>query len=324
MIRALVERLPVMITPRWVGVKAQPIAITDLLEYLVEALELSTADHLTIEIGGADQVSYGDLMKEYARQRGLRRFMIPVPVLTPRLSSLWLGLVTPLYARTGRKLVESLRHSTTVLDPSGAKMFGIRPRGVQQAIGEALKNEDCEFATTRWSDSISSTGVGDALGTIRVGNRLVDTRSAVVDVPSANAFRPIQRIGGPTGWYYGNWLWRLRGFLDLLMGGVGMRRGRRHSEDLHVGDVIDWWRVEAYEPGHYLCLAAEMKLPGRAWLEFEVEQCGKSSVIKQTAMFDPLGVPGLVYWYAVYPLHALVFKGMLAGIVREAQKPRQN
>jgi uncharacterized protein YbjT (DUF2867 family) len=324
MIRALVERLPVMITPRWVGVKAQPIAITDLLEYLVEALELSTADHLTIEIGGADQVSYGDLMKEYARQRGLRRLMIPVPVLTPRLSSLWLGLVTPLYARTGRKLVESLRHSTIVLNPSGAKMFAIRPRGVQQAIGEALKNEDSEYATTRWSDSISSTGVGDALGTIRVGNRLVDTRSAVVDVPPANAFRPIQRIGGSTGWYYGNWLWRLRGFLDLLVGGVGMRRGRRHPDELRVGDVVDWWRVESFEPGRQLRLGAEMKLPGRAWLEFTVEPSRNGSVITQTAVFDPVGLLGIAYWYGVYPLHALVFKGMLAGIVLEAQKARQH
>ncbi len=324
MIRALVERLPVMITPRWVGVKAQPIAISDLLEYLMEALEIPLDQHRTIEIGGADQVSYGDLMQEYAHQRGLRRFMIAVPVLTPRLSSLWLGLVTPLYARTGRKLVESLRHSTTVQDPSGAKLFTIRPRGVQQAIAEALKNEDSECATTRWSDSISSTGMGDTLGTIRVGNRLVDTRSAVVDVPPAKAFRPIQRIGGATGWYYGNWLWRLRGFLDLLVGGVGMRRGRRHPDELRVGDVVDWWRVESFESGRQLRLAAEMKLPGRAWLEFTVAPNRNGSVISQTAVFDPVGLPGIAYWYGVYPLHALVFKGMLARIVREAQKTQQN
>jgi uncharacterized protein YbjT (DUF2867 family) len=320
MIRALVERLPVMITPRWVAVQAQPIAINDLLEYLVEALDIHLQDNSIVEIGGADQVSYGDLMQEYARQRNLRRLMVPVPVLTPRLSSLWLGLVTPLYARTGRKLVESLPHSTIIEDPSGARLFRVRPRGVRQAIAEALQNEDREYATTRWSDSISSTGMSNKAGTMRVGNRLVDTRSAVVELPPSHAFRPIQKIGGSRGWYYANWLWRTRGFLDLLVGGVGMRRGRRHPEDLRVGDVIDWWRVEAYEPGHHLRLAAEMKLPGRAWLEFTVEPHGTGSIVRQTAVFDPIGLPGIAYWFGVYPLHALIFRGMLAAIVRETER----
>jgi hypothetical protein len=321
MIRALVERLPVMITPRWVSAKAQPIAISDLLDYLLEALEIPLDQHRTIEIGGPDQMSYGNLMQEYARQRNLRRLMIPVPVLTPHLSSLWLGLVTPLYARTGRKLVESLPHSTTVQDPSGARLFRVRPRGVRQAIAEALKNEDREYATTRWSDSVSSRDMNNKAGTMRFGNRLVDTRSAVVDLPPSHAFRPIQKIGGSRGWYYANWLWRTRGFLDLLVGGVGMRRGRRHPEDLRVGDVIDWWRVEAYEPGHHLGLAAEMKLPGRAWLEFTVEPHGRGSIVRQTAVFDPIGLPGIAYWFGVYPLHALIFRGMLAAIVRETERP---
>jgi uncharacterized protein YbjT (DUF2867 family) len=323
MIRALVERLPLMITPRWVGVKAQPIAISDLLEYLVEALAIPVHEDAIVEIGGADRVSYGQLMQEYAYQRKLRRLMISVPVLTPRLSSLWLGLVTPLYARTGRKLVESLRHSTIVEDPSGALMFRVRPRGVRQAISEALRNEDREYAETRWSDSVSGSVGGATTKSVRLGNRRVDTRSAIVDVNSSDAFRPIQKIGGSTGWYYANWLWVLRGFLDLLVGGVGVRRGRRHPEHIAEGEAIDWWRVEQFEGGRRLRLVAEMKLPGRAWLEFEVEQRGGSSVIKQTAIFDPVGLPGLVYWYAVYPLHVLVFTGMLAAIVREAQKPRQ-
>jgi uncharacterized protein YbjT (DUF2867 family) len=322
MIRALVERLPIMITPRWVGVKAQPIAITDLLEYLLEALELSVQGSRTIEIGGADQVSYGELMQEYAHQRGLRRLMIPVPVLTPRLSSLWLGLVTPLYARTGRKLVESLRHSTTVQDPSAALLFRVQPRGVQQAIADALKNEDRAYAETRWSDSVSASGGNGKAGALRVGNRLIDRREATVKVPASSSFRPIQRIGGTAGWYYADWLWKLRGFLDLLIGGVGMRRGRRHPEHIAEGDAIDCWRVEQFESDHRLRLMAEMKLPGRAWLDFEVEQHGESSVIKQTVMFDPVGLLGLLYWYAVYPLHALVFKGMHAGIVHQAQRPR--
>lgn len=324
MIRALVERLPIMITPRWVAVQAQPIAIKDLLEYLVEASEVPLIGDSIFEIGGSDQVSYGDVMREYARQRGLRRLMIPVPVLTPRLSSLWLGLVTPLYARTGRKLVESLRHPTIVEDPSAQLTFRVRPRGVQQAIADALRNEDREYAETRWSDSVSASVGSSEIGSIRLGNRLIDTRSAVVAANPSVAFRPIQKIGGAAGWYYANWLWKLRGFLDLLIGGVGMRRGRRHPEHIVEGDIIDWWRVEQFESGRRLRLAAEMKLPGRAWLEFEVEQQGESSVIRQTAMFDPVGLLGLVYWYAVYPLHALVFKGMLAAIVRDIQIPPQN
>jgi len=260
-------------------------------------------------------------MKEYAHQRKLRRLMIPVPVLTPRLSSLWLGLVTPLYARTGRKLVESLRHPTIVEDPSAGLTFRVRPRGVRQAIAESLRNEDQAYAETRWSDSISASVGGNKTRSVRLGNRLIDTRSAIVGVNPCDAFRPIQKIGGSAGWYYANWLWKLRGFLDLLIGGVGMRRGRRHPEQIAEGDVIDWWRVEQFESGRRLRLVAELKLPGRAWLEFEVKERGGSSVIKQTAMFDPVGLLGLVYWYAVYPLHALVFTGMLAAIVREAQRP---
>jgi uncharacterized protein YbjT (DUF2867 family) len=235
MIRALVERLPIMITPRWVSVQAQPIAINDLLEYLVEALEIPSQNNSIVEIGGADKVSYGQLMKEYAHQRKLRRLMIPVPALTPRLSSLWLGLVTPLYARTGRKLVESLRHPTIVEDPSTGLTFRVRPRGVRQAIADALRNEDQEYAETRWSDSVSASVGGNNTTSVRLGNRLIDTRSAIVGVNPCDAFRTIQKIGGSAGWYYANWLWKLRGFLDLLIGGVGMRRGRRHPEHIAEG-----------------------------------------------------------------------------------------
>jgi uncharacterized protein YbjT (DUF2867 family) len=320
MIRALVERLPVMITPRWVSVKAQPVAITDLLEYLVKSLAIPGDEHHTIEIGGADRVSYGELMREYARQRGLRRVMLPVPVLSPRLSSLWLGLVTPLYARTGRKLVESLRHPTTVENRSAERLFGLRPFGVREAIAAALKNEEREYAETRWSDAVSSLGPSRETGTTRIGNRLVNMYTSAVQANPAASFQPIQRVGGETGWYSANWLWRIRGLLDLIAGGPGMRRGRRHTVDIHVGDVIDWWRVEAFEPGRLLRLHAEMKLPGRAWLEFTVEPDGETSIIRQTAVFDPHGLPGLIYWYGTYPLHVLVFKGMLKGIVRETQR----
>lgn len=335
MIRSLTEKLPIMITPRWVNVLAQPIAIDDLLEYLVAALSLPVAQCRIYEIGGADQVSYGDLMRAYARQRGLRRRMIPVPMLSPYLSSLWLGLITPLYARIGRKLIESIVHPTVVRDDAALRTFAVRPVGVEEAVRRALHSEEQEFATTRWSDALSSAGAAPSWGGVRFGSRLVDSRTAVVAAPVGAAFGAIQRIGGETGWYAWNWLWRVRGFLDLLVGGVGLRRGRRSPTTLHVGDTVDFWRVEALEPGRLLRLVAEMKLPGRAWLEFEVTGGGggfgggsgvaagagggSSSVIRQTAIFDPVGVLGRAYWYALFPLHQLVFGGMLRGISEAAK-----
>jgi hypothetical protein len=248
--------------------------------------------------------------------------MIRVPLLTPRLSSLWLGLVTPLYARIGRKLIDSIRNPTVVCDDSALKAFAIRPMGVREAIASALRNEDKELAATRWSDAFSSGGTSRQWGGTRFGNRLMDSRCVRVNVPPAMAFEPIRRIGGATGWYYANWLWRLRGWLDLLAGGVGMRRSRRDPEKLQTGDVVDCWRVEALETDRRLRLAAEMKLPGRAWLEFEVVACGNGSEIRQTASFDPVGFFGLAYWYAVYPLHELIFGGMLRGIVRAATRQK--
>lgn len=321
MIRALVECLPVMVTPRWVQVTAQPIAIGDVLAYLRDALTVETGNRsLTVEIGGPDQVSYGDLMREYARQRGLRRWMIPIPLLTPYLSSLWLGLVTPLYARVGRKLIDSLRHPTVVRDPSAQHLFAVRPIGVRDAVACALRNEDAGFAQTRWSDAMSSAGASRTWGGTRFGNRLVDSRSEQIAASPAAVFAAVERIGGATGWYFANGLWTLRGWLDLLMGGVGMRRGRRDPEHLRVGDTLDCWRVESIETGCRLRLAAEMKLPGRAWLEFEVQPDGKGARLRQTAAFDPLGLWGLAYWYGVWPLHQLVFAGMLRGIARAAEK----
>lgn len=320
MIRALVERLPVMITPRWVEVRAQPIAVGDVLAYLAAALDLPDGASRVFEIGGPDVVSYGDLMREYARQRGLRRLTIPVPVLTPRLSSLWLGLVTPVYARIGRTLVDSIRHPTVVRDDAARRTFAITPVGVSEAIALALRNEDRELAATRWTDARSAAGPERRYGGARFGNRLVDTRSVVVRAPPARASRAIERIGGTTGWYHANWLWTLRGWLDLLVGGVGMRRGRRDPAHVRVGDVIDCWRVEAFEPGQQLRLVAEMRLPGRAWLTFEVAPEGGGSRITQTATFDPVGLAGLAYWYGVWPLHELVFQGMLRGIGREAAR----
>lgn len=317
LIRNLVERLPVMICPKWVRVQAQPIAIEDVIAYLQGALDLR-AENRIFEIGGADRVSYADIMLEYARQRGLRRTLIYVPFLTPRLSSLWLGLTTPVYARVGRKLIESIRHPTVVTDNSALETFAIKPMGLRDAIARAITYEEREFAATRWADAVSSGSTHRSWGGVQFGSRLVDVRSTVVPVDSATAFAPIRRLGGARGWYYGDALWRLRGFLDLLVGGVGLRRGRRNPEDLRVGDALDFWRVEAYEPGRRLRLLAEMKLPGRAWLEFEVKDVPGGSEITQTAIFDPVGLFGLLYWYGIFFLHGRIFSGMLAGIADRA------
>jgi uncharacterized protein YbjT (DUF2867 family) len=322
LVRALVQRLPVMICPKWVSVQTQPIAIEDLLEYLHAALDWEGTESRVFEIGGPDQVSYGDIMREWAQQRGLRRWLISVPVLTPRLSSLWLGLVTPVYARVGRKLVDSLRNPTVVKDQSALQEFSIRPRGLRDAINRALTNEDLELAATRWSDALSSAGGLRSWGGVRFGNRIIDTRTMSVSLPPEQAFQPIQTIGGKQGWYYANFLWTLRGWIDLLCGGIGRRRGRRDPEHLQVGDVLDWWRVEEYVPERTLRLVAEMKVPGRAWLEFEVESTSNGSTIRQTAIFDPIGLWGLAYWYALYPLHTLMFQGMLRRIVSQAESEK--
>jgi uncharacterized protein YbjT (DUF2867 family) len=323
MIRALVDRLPVMITPRWVETRTQPIAIEDVVACLVAARTAAVEGSRVIEIGGPDPVSYGELMREYARQRGLRRAMIPVPVLSPHLSSLWLGLVTPVYARVGRELVAGVRNETVVRDQAPAReLLGVRPRGMREAIARALVNEDREFAATRWSDALSSGPGPRPYGGAALGSRLLDSRTALLPCPPEEAFAPIQRIGGVTGWYYGNALWRLRGLLDLPFGGAGTRRGRRHPVELLPGDTVDFWRVEAIEPGRLLRLAAEMSLPGRAWLQFEVEPAGAGgSLVRQTALFDPVGVLGRLYWYAVWPIHGRVFGGMLRGIAAAATDP---
>lgn len=318
LIRTLVDRLPIMICPRWVSTMAQPIGIDDLLAYLAAALDVPGDESRTFEVGGADLASYGDLMREYAQQRGLRRVMISVPLLTPHLSSLWLGLVTPLYARVGRELIAGLKNRSVVTDAEALSVFPVKPVGLAEAIARAIRHEDRAFAQTRWSDARSSGGETSSPANLRVGSRLVDARRTHVAVTPDRAFAPIAGIGGKRGWYYGTWLWRIRGAVDLLMGGVGMRRGRRDPDTVAVGDTLDFWRVEAYEPGRRLRLAAEMKIPGRAWLEFEVSPDGGGALIHQTAVFDPVGLFGLLYWYALWPVHALIFGGMLRAIASRA------
>lgn len=315
MIRALVQRLPIMITPKWAYVEAQPIYIEDLLAYLVQALELAWDRSVIYEIGGADVVSYKEIMATYARARGLKRRFLPVPVLSPYISSLWLGLVTPLFARVGRKLIESVTHPSVIQNPAAAKVFSVKPCGVKDAVDRALAEEEQGFAFSRWSDALSAGNTYRTWAGVRFGTRLVDSRSMESQATPEELFAVVERIGGKNGWYFANFLWGIRGVVDEWLGGVGMRRGRRHEHELLVGDVLDCWRVETLEPGKLLRLKAEMKLPGRAWLEFEVSPSEKGSQLRQTAVFDPHGLSGLLYWYGIYPVHVLIFKGMLKNMI---------
>ena len=328
-VRAVVDRSPVLLIPRWVSSRTQPIAIEDVLAYLLAALDPELEENRLFEIGGPDRVAYADLMREYARQVGLRRALVRVPLATPRISGLWLSVVTPVYASIGRALIESLRHDTLVRDGSAREVFPIRPRGFQKAIERALANEDREFAETRWSDALSGYRERN-WGGVTLGRRVVASRRIRVAVSPEQAFAPIQRIGGETGWYYLNGFWRLRGLVDAVVGGVGLRRGRRDPVRLAVGDTLDFWRVEAFEQDRLLRLGAEMKTPGRIWLQFEVEGDEHGATVWQTAIFDPHGIAGFAYWYALYPIHYLIFEGMLRRIGQVAIanalgiRPRQN
>ena len=320
LVRTLVERLPVMICPAWLATPTQPIAITDVVAYLAAAADLPPGPPRIFEIGGPDKVSYGGIMQEYARQRGLRRLMIPVPVLTPRLSSLWLKLVTPRYSKVGRKLIDGLKNPTVVTNDLAAREFAIRPRDLATAVREAGEQEDGDFAGKRWADFADAEDLPHRYGGVSEGSRLVDSRHRVVAVSPRQAFAAIERIGGKHGWYAANWLWTLRGWLDRLMGGPGMCRGRHDPDRLRTGDTLDCWRVEICDPPRRLRLAAEMKMPGRGWLEFEVVPRDGEVTIHQTAVFDPHGLGGLVYWYAIWPLHEFVFRRMVAGIARQAKR----
>jgi uncharacterized protein YbjT (DUF2867 family) len=312
LIRSLVERLPIMVTPRWVHTVAQPIGIDDVIAYLTEAVKMEARDGLIIEIGGADASSYLGIMREYARQRGLRRWFFPVPFLSPRLSSRWLTLVTPVYASIGRFLIESVRAPSVVRRPEPAQIFKVRPVGLQRAIQRALTNEDLCSAGTRWSDAGCPKSAEPGMAV------LSNVQEISVPLSPAEAFAPVRRIGGRTGWYFGDRLWRIRGLIDLMTGGVGMRRGRPDPETPLPGTTLDFWRVQIYEPGQRLRLFAEMRVPGRAWLEFRAEGNGRSTILRQIAYFEPHGLGGLLYWYLLWPIHQIMFRGMLRRIAAAA------
>lgn len=321
MIRALVDHLPVLLTPRWVETLTQPIAVDDVVAYLVAALDVPTYQRCTVyEVGGEDRVSYGGMMHAYARSQGLRRRMVKMPWLSPRLSALWLVLVTPLYYRVGRHLLEGLRNETVVTNDAAARDFPfIRPMGVDEAIARALANEDRQYAETRWSDARSTTPSLRRRVAARVGRRYVDRRTLDVPASPQKVFAAVLCLGGRKGWYGSTWLYRLRGLLDQLSGGVGSRRGRRDPVCVIVGDTVDFWRVEEVEPDRLLRLAAEMRAPGRGWLQYELTPLGERGTrLVQTAMWDPAGLSGRLYWYSLWPVHQFIFRSMIRGVARDA------
>lgn len=322
MIRHLTERLPAMICPRWVYTRVQPIAIDNVLDYLVAAIDTPASTGQVVEIGGADVLTYGDMMLGYARVRGLRRWLVPVPVLTPRLSSYWVHWVTPIPAEIAMPLVEGLRNEVVVRDHTAHRLFPtIHPLDYHSAVARALDELNAHHVESSWSDALATSQRDTApfVFTAQDG-MLIERRQQLVSASPSSVFRAFTRIGGEWGWPSFDWLWRIRGGLDRALGGVGFRRGRRDEHVLRPGDTVDFWRVEAVEPDRLLRLRAEMKVPGRAWLQFEAKpQEEGGTLLVQTAFFAPKGLFGLLYWYALYPFHGPIFSRMIATLARRSQ-----
>jgi len=318
-LRYMVERLPIMLTPRWMRSDCQPIGMRNVLQYLVSALAQPSTLGETLDIGGPDVLSYTELMNTMAESLGLRRrIAIPVPVHSPWLSSLWIHLVTPLNRRVARLMVEGLRNPVVCRDDRATELLPQPLFDVRQGIQATLGMLEAGGIETSWSDAGPIPGDPDWAG----GTLYIDQRKREVEAPPRLAFRSVCRLGGAHGWYTANILWRIRGRIDELFGGPGLDRGRRDAETLAFGDAVDFWRVTGFEKGRLLALRAEMKVPGEAVLEFQIEPIPGSSercTLVQTARFQPFGLAGILYWYSVMPFHGPIFTGMINGIARAAE-----
>jgi uncharacterized protein YbjT (DUF2867 family) len=316
-LRYLVERLPIMVTPKWVKTETQPIAIRDVLRYLVECIEVGATAGRTIDIGGPDIMTYRNVMQVMAAKLKLRpRIIFPVPVLTPRLSSLWIGLVTPVSSNIARPLAEGLKNRTVCRNDAAVRLMPGECMGIEAAIEAALGRTQSGDIETRWSTAGKMPGDPDWAG----GTTFVDRREIIVQGSVEQTFAEVQSIGGSKGYWGAGYLWRVRGWMDQVVGGPGLRRGRRHPRDLHYGEAVDFWRVTKLVENKQLTLRAEMRLPGVAELDFQLEEAAQDKTkIVMTARFRPRGLLGLAYWYAVLPLHGLVFPVMLKGIAKNVQ-----
>lgn len=324
MVRYLTERLPVMLTPRWVKNAVQPVSVRDVLAYLEAALEVGPSGIVPI---GADRLTFRELMQTYAKVRGLtKRIIIPTPFLAPGLAARWVGFVTPIPNRLAVPLIEGVVRPLTADTTKARELFpSIEPMSTQDAVRRALQRTEKNMVETRWTGAMIAhdpLDLEDEEGLFR------EVRRITVDAPQHEVYRAFASIGGEVGWLTFDWLWKIRGVLDSLIGGPGLRRGRRHPFDLDEGEALDFWRVEKVQPPESLRLRAEMRLPGRAWLQWET-QPDKSdpngkTLLSQTALFEPKGVPGFLYWYAMYPAHLFIFGAMVRAVGRRARELRSS
>ena len=315
-IRDLVEKLPFMVTPKWLNTKCQPIGITNVIQILLRILDLKETYDQSFDIGCNDVLSYKEMLKGYAEARDLKRFILTVPVMTPKISSYWLYFITSTSFRLASALVNSMKIEVICKNNELIKMLGIQPLSYKESIKRSLEKIEKHEVISSWKDSFVSgrfkkLRLTDYIDVPKYGC-FVDKRGKQL-VDRDHTLSKIWRIGGKTGWYFGNWLWQIRGFLDKLFGGVGLRRGRTHYDKLSTGDAIDFWRVlYANKEEGRLLLFAEMKLPGEAWLEFKI----KDNSLYQTATFRPKGIFGRLYWYSVYPMHEIVFRGLINQLIK--------
>lgn len=314
-IRDLCEKLPVMITPKWVLTKTQPIAIRDVINFLTGVLGREDTFDQSFDIGGPDILTYKEMLQQYAEVRGFKNYIITVPVMTPRLSSYWLYFVTSTSYKLAVNLVDSMKMEVVASDSRLQELLGLKTHTYKEAIRMAFRKIEQNLVLSSWKDSMVSGRFKEDLEPyIQVPKYgvLTDKKKMKVENPE-QVLENIWRIGGKTGWYYGNWLWRLRGVVDKFYGGVGLRRGRTHPDKLFPGDSLDFWRVlMANKKKRRLLLFAEMRLPGEAWLEFRIDE---NNYLHQTATFRPKGLRGRLYWYAMLPFHYFIFEGMMRNIV---------
>jgi uncharacterized protein YbjT (DUF2867 family) len=323
MIRYTAERQPVFICPRWFFSMAQPIAIRNVLDYLVAAIRTPESIGKLIEIGGVTRLTYAQMLLAYSHERGLKRLLIPFPLYTPRLSAYWVHMLTPLHWRVLLPLIEGLHSESVVRDDLARQLFPeIQPFDFQTALHLALGRVANDDVETSWSDAlVGSQGDSRPVTLTSTEGMMLERRRLLLDLPPAPVFCAYTGLGGERGWLYLNWTWQVRGWIDKLVGGVGLRRGRRHPDNIRVGEALDFWRVEAVEPDRLIRLRAEMKVPGKAWLEFQsIPQPDGKTLLTQTAFFAPRGLAGFLYWYLLYPIHSFIFSGMIRKVAARARE----